>query len=65
MTDMNFMRLHVSQAHGVARITIDNPPVNVLDVPLMDEIRRYLLSVRDDPGIRVSSSAVSLAYSKA
>jgi len=53
MTDSNFSRLHISQAHGVASITIDNPPVNVLDVPLMVEIRRYLLSVRGDPAVRV------------
>jgi len=53
MTGKNFTRLHISQARGVARITIDNPPVNVLDVPLMGEIRRYLLSVRDDPSVRV------------
>ncbi|MBA8682635.1 enoyl-CoA hydratase/isomerase family protein [Stenotrophomonas tumulicola] len=53
MTGKNFTRLHISQERGVARITIDNPPVNVLDVPLMGEIRRYLLSVRDDPSVRV------------
>src|SRR6266702_3686928 len=53
MTGKNFSRLHISHARGVARITIDNPPVNILDVPLMGEIRRYLLSVRDDPAVRV------------
>ncbi len=53
MTDTDFGRLRISKTDGVATITIDNPPVNVLDVPLMREIRRFLLSVRDDPDTRV------------
>ncbi|RWH41814.1 MAG: enoyl-CoA hydratase/isomerase family protein [Mesorhizobium sp.] len=53
MTDTGFDRLRISRADGIATITIDNPPVNVLDVPLMSEIRRFLLSVRDDPNTRV------------
>jgi enoyl-CoA hydratase/carnithine racemase len=53
MTDTDFGRLRISSAGGVTTITIDNPPVNVLDVPLMSEIRRFLLSVRDDPDTRV------------
>ncbi|WP_312417616.1 enoyl-CoA hydratase/isomerase family protein [Comamonas sp.] len=53
MTATEFSKLHISSANGVATITIDNPPVNVLDVPLMSEIRRFLLSVRDDQSTRV------------
>ncbi|MEN5287908.1 enoyl-CoA hydratase/isomerase family protein [Stenotrophomonas lactitubi] len=53
MTATEFSKLHISSASGVATITIDNPPVNVLDVPLMSEIRRFLLSVRDDQNTRV------------
>lgn len=53
MTATEFSRLRISSADGVATITIDNPPVNVLDVPLMSEIRRFLLSVRDDQNTRV------------
>lgn len=53
MTTTEFSTLHISSADGVATITIDNPPVNVLDVPLMSEIRRFLLSVRDDQNTRV------------
>ena len=53
MTATEFSRLHISSANGVATITIENPPVNVLDVPLMSEIRRFLLSVRDDQNTRV------------
>ena len=53
MADTDFRKILVSQADGVATITIDNPPVNVLDVTLMSEMRRFLLSVRDDPDTRV------------
>lgn len=53
MTATEFSRLRISSADGVATITIDNPPVNVLDVALMSEIRRFLLSVRDDQSTRV------------
>ncbi|MER9139954.1 enoyl-CoA hydratase/isomerase family protein [Mesorhizobium sp. M0830] len=53
MTDTDFRTLRISRAGGVATITIDNPPVNVLDVPLMSEIRGILLSLRDDPNTRV------------
>jgi enoyl-CoA hydratase/carnithine racemase len=49
----NFTRLRISNRDGVASITIDNPPVNVLDVRLMGEVRRFLASVRDDPDTRV------------
>ncbi|WP_297838280.1 enoyl-CoA hydratase/isomerase family protein [uncultured Roseibium sp.] len=53
MSDIDFSRLRISKADGVATITIDNPPVNVLDVALMSDMRSYLLSVRDDPDTRV------------
>lgn len=53
MTNTDFSRLRISKADGIATITVDNPPVNVLDVPLMSEMRRFLLSVRDDPDTRV------------
>ena len=53
MTDTDFSKLRLSHAHGVLTVTIDNPPVNVLDVALMSEMSRLLLSVRDDPDTRV------------
>ncbi|CAI1210074.1 enoyl-CoA hydratase/isomerase family protein [Serratia proteamaculans] len=53
MTDTDFGRLSISHDAGVSTITIDNPPVNVLDVPLMSELSRFLVSVRDDPNTRV------------
>lgn len=53
MKDTDFSKLSLSHANGVLTIAIDNPPVNVLDVALMSEISRLLLSVRDDPDTRV------------
>ena len=46
-------KLRIAHQNGVATLTIDNPPVNVLDVQLMGEIRAFLTSVRDDAGTRV------------
>lgn len=48
-----FTMLRIAHDRGVATVTIDNPPVNVLDAALMGELRRYLLSVRNDPAIKV------------
>lgn len=53
MTDADFRRLRISKANAVATIRIHNPPVNVLDVPLMSEIRQFLIATRDDPETRV------------
>ncbi|CAI1033623.1 Carnitinyl-CoA dehydratase [Serratia grimesii] len=53
MTDTDFGRLSISHHGGVSTVTIDNPPVNVLDVPLMSEISRFLLFVRDEPDVKV------------
>ena len=35
------------------RVTIDNPPVNVLDVALMADLRRLLTTLRGDESVRV------------
>lgn len=53
MADSNFTKLRVEKSQGVASITIDNAPVNVLDVPLMSEMRQVLLSLRHDRDTRV------------
>ena len=46
-------KLRIALQNGVATVTIDNPPVNVLDIELMGEIRAFLTSVRDDAATRV------------
>jgi enoyl-CoA hydratase/carnithine racemase len=49
----HFDKLRVLHGSGVATVTIENPPVNILDAALMTELRRFLLTVRDDDATRV------------
>lgn len=49
----SYQTLRVSREAGVARVTIDNPPVNVLDVALMTDLRDLLTALRDDDAVRV------------
>jgi cyclohexa-1,5-dienecarbonyl-CoA hydratase len=44
--------LHLDQAHGVARLTLDRPPLNVLHIPLLRELDDALTAVADDAGAR-------------
>lgn len=53
MPDENHSKLRISRQDRVATVTINNPPVNVLDISLMAEIRAFLISMRDDVNIRV------------
>lgn len=53
MTEPTFTKLSITRKNRVATVTIDNPPINVLDVALMGEVRRFLASVQDDDEIRV------------
>ena len=53
MTHDNYSALRVSRDAGIARITLDNPPVNVLGVVLMTELRDLLTALRDDESTRV------------
>lgn len=48
-----YTTLRVSREAGIARVTLDNPPVNVLDVALMGDLRRLLTALRDDDSVRV------------
>ncbi|CAA9438810.1 MAG: Enoyl-CoA hydratase [uncultured Quadrisphaera sp.] len=53
MTDHAYTTLEVSRADGVARVTLDNPPVNVLDVAMMGDLRHLLGSLALDETVRV------------
>lgn len=53
MTEPTFTKLRITRKNRVATVTIDNPPINVLDVALMGEVRRFLASVQDDDETRV------------
>ncbi|MFC9252603.1 enoyl-CoA hydratase/isomerase family protein [Amycolatopsis thailandensis] len=48
-----YTALRVSREAGIVRVTLDNPPVNVLDVTLMTDLRRLLTTLRDDDSARV------------
>ncbi|MFE1591425.1 enoyl-CoA hydratase/isomerase family protein [Nocardia sp. NPDC058705] len=48
-----YTTLRVRRAAGIAYVTLDNPPVNVLNVAMMSDLRNLLAAVRDDDSIRV------------
>jgi enoyl-CoA hydratase/carnithine racemase len=48
-----YATLRVTREAGIARVTLDNPPVNVLDVVLMADLRHLLTALRDDDSVRV------------
>ncbi|UCM88196.1 enoyl-CoA hydratase/isomerase family protein [Streptomyces marincola] len=45
--------LRVSRKDGVAHVTIDNPPINLLDVAVMTDLRRLLTALAGDDTVRV------------
>ncbi|MEU1263858.1 enoyl-CoA hydratase/isomerase family protein [Streptomyces cellulosae] len=49
----SYTTLHVTIDTGIARITLDNPPVNVLGGTLIRELHDLLGRVRDDRSVRV------------
>ncbi|MEU1493161.1 enoyl-CoA hydratase/isomerase family protein [Streptomyces sp. NPDC005776] len=48
-----YATLRVSHKDGIAHVTLDNPPVNVLDATLMADLRHLLTALRDDLSVRV------------
>ncbi|WP_405442536.1 enoyl-CoA hydratase/isomerase family protein [Streptomyces avidinii] len=48
-----YTTLRVGREDGIVRITLDNPPVNVLNVALMTDLRHLLAALRDDDSVRV------------
>ncbi|MFE4609473.1 enoyl-CoA hydratase/isomerase family protein [Streptomyces niveus] len=53
MNHNTYATLRVSIEDGIARVTLDNPPVNVLNVALMTDLRHLLTTLRDDDSVRV------------
>ncbi|CAM2739245.1 enoyl-CoA hydratase [Mycobacterium intermedium] len=45
--------IRIAVDHGICRATIDNPPINLLDVPLIAEIGRLTEEVAADDEVRV------------
>jgi enoyl-CoA hydratase/carnithine racemase len=48
-----YATLRVNRGAGIARVTLDNPPVNVLNVAMMADLRHLLTALRDDDSVRV------------
>src|SRR3954471_25006535 len=48
-----YEKLRVGVEHGVATVTIDNPPINLFDLGLYLEMRQISTELRDDGGVRV------------
>lgn len=50
---MVYQSILYEKREGVATITVNRPPLNVLNQQAMDELEQALLSARDDPEVRV------------
>ena len=50
---MSFERIKFDVSDGVARLTLNKPPLNVLDIAMMREISTALEGLSDDAGIKV------------
>lgn len=48
-----YATLRIAHEPGIVRVTVDNPPVNVLDAALMADLRHLLDALRDDESVRV------------
>lgn len=48
-----YQTLRVSRKDGIARVTIDNPPINILGVAVMTELRHLLTALAGDDSVRV------------
>ena len=46
-------RIELSVAHPVARIVLTNPPLNVIDIPMMEELTPILAELETQPDISV------------
>jgi enoyl-CoA hydratase/carnithine racemase len=53
MTDEGYASLHIAVADGVARVTIDHPPLNLLDATLLDDLDRAGRALAADDAVRV------------
>ncbi|MDP7704241.1 enoyl-CoA hydratase/isomerase family protein [Mycobacterium sp. TY815] len=53
MTYPGYRLIRVASADGICRATVDNPPINLLDIPLMQEIVRLTREVAADDEVRV------------
>jgi cyclohexa-1,5-dienecarbonyl-CoA hydratase len=50
---MSFEHIRFDVSDGVAKLTLNKPPLNVLDIAMMREINAALEEVGDDPSVKV------------
>jgi len=48
-----YSRIRVEARSAIAQITLDHPPLNVIDIPMMDELAAALRDLESDPKISV------------
>jgi len=53
MNAASFKNIGVSERDGIVSISLERPPLNVLDIEMLGELNRALESVRSDPSVRV------------
>jgi enoyl-CoA hydratase/carnithine racemase len=53
MTYLGYSALRISVSANVAWVTLDHPPLNLLDSVLVGDLKRFVSQVRDDEDIRV------------
>ena len=53
MVHQNFPSLQIRAEHGVAFVTLNHPPLNLLDASLMQQLDALAASLQTDDGIRV------------
>jgi len=53
MTYEGYETLRIAVGDGIARVTIDHPPINLFDLPLMLELDRFGREVEADESVRV------------
>ncbi|MGW6795180.1 enoyl-CoA hydratase/isomerase family protein [Streptomyces chartreusis] len=53
MTYQNLSTINVDIQHGVATVTIDHPPLNLLDGKLIPDLMAFAAQVRDDDTVQV------------
>ncbi len=51
ITNPAFTRIAVELQPPVARVTLNNPPLNVIDIPMMEELRAALEQIETQPAI--------------
>jgi len=49
----NYKVFKIEVKQGVAFVTIDNPPVNLINIPFLEDMERFFTEVKSDDNVRV------------